>query len=71
MLIKLNSISDAVKAVNPFINRVPEKDQNAFFDDFLDYVVKMGLHMDDINSNRQKCRFYVPYTLLIAYARKC
>lgn len=63
-------ISESVKAVNPFIERIPFHDQDAFFDDYLNLVIKMHLALDDIHANSKTCRFLTPYKLMIAYARK-
>lgn len=65
------NISDAVKADNNrFVDRIEMHDQDAFFDDFVGHVVKMHLALDNPQVNRETCRFVVPYTVLIAYARK-
>lgn len=61
---------ESVKAVNPFIERIPIHDQEAFFDDYVHMVAKLHLALDDIHTNGNKCRFLTPYKLLIAYARK-
>lgn len=68
--ILLTFISESVKAVNPFIERIPMHDQDAFFDDYLNLVIKMHLALDDIHANSNTCRFLTPYKLMIAYARK-
>lgn len=63
-------ISDAVRAVNPFIDRIPSAhDQDEFFDDYLNHVCEMGLVLDDVKKDK-KCRFIVPYKWMIACARK-
>lgn len=59
-----------MKAVNPFIERIPINEQDAFLDDYFNYVVKMHLVLDDIHTNSKTCRILTPYKLIVAYARK-
>lgn len=62
--------SESVKAVNPFIERIPAHEQDAFLDDYFNHVMKMRLVLDDIHTNSKTCRILTPYKLIVAYARK-
>lgn len=65
------NILDAVRTDNNhFMDRIELHDQDAFFDDFVNFMVKIHLALDDPQDNKETCRFVLPYTLLIAYARK-
>lgn len=59
-----------MKAVNPFLERIPTDEHDAFLDDYVSAVADMQLALDDIETNSSTCRFLTPYKLLIAYARK-
>lgn len=62
--------SESVKAVNPFLERMPLHEHDNFLDDYVNVVTKMQLKLDAIDISSQNCRFLTPYKLLIAYARK-
>lgn len=64
-------ILDAMKVINPFYERIPVEGQEAYFDDFVKYMVKMNLALDHYETNKQNCRFSAPYKIIVAYARKC
>lgn len=61
---------ESVKAVNPFIDRIPSHEHDEFFEDYVDWVAKLGLILDDPQNDEKMCRIIVPYKLLVAYARK-
>lgn len=68
-IIKL--ISAAVKAVNPFYKRIRTKElQDAYFEDYLNIVVRKGFALEDVHANRNTCAIYAPYKLLIVYAKR-
>lgn len=59
-----------MKAVNPFLERIPLHEHDAFLDDYVRAVTDLQLTLDDIEANSSTCRFLTPYKLLIAYARR-
>lgn len=61
---------ESVKAVNPFIDRIPSHEHEEFFEDYVDWVAKLGLILDDLQTDEKMRRIIVPYKLLVAYARK-
>lgn len=66
-------LPDNVKAICPFLERIPVAQHEEFLDDFIDVVISMNLQEDqqcDIDKDQQKQRFKSPYKLLVAYARK-
>lgn len=69
-LIYIFFYSESVKAVNPFLERIPSHEHDAFLDDYVCAVTDLRLTLDDIETNSSTCRFLTPYKLLIAYARK-
>lgn len=58
-----------MKAINPFIDRIPVSLQNNFMDDLINTVISLDLN-ENHNSNDSDCKFNIPYKLLVAYARK-
>lgn len=61
-------LTESVRAVNPFLERMPFSEHDAFLDDYVSIVKKMQLALDDNENN--SCRFLTSYKLMIAYARK-
>ncbi|EDV94172.1 juvenile hormone acid O-methyltransferase [Drosophila grimshawi] len=69
----VNTLKDNVKAICPFLERIPSKQHEEFLDDFVDVVIAMNLQQDlvqDHNNDRLQQRFISPYKLIVAYARK-
>ena len=62
-------LPDAVKAVNPFMKRMTEEEQEEFLDDYVDYTRKFGLLVNP-DDPADKIRIRVYYTLLVVYGRK-
>lgn len=63
-------ISDAWKAVNPWYEKIPAQDQEAYWNDYLNYVAKYGYALDDYKTNPTSCRYKDPYKWMVAYAKK-
>lgn len=57
-----------MKAVNPFLERIPKHQHEDFLDDYVNVVRGMQLALDDIE--RHDTQFLTPYKLMIVYARK-
>lgn len=66
----IDLLKKSVKAVNPFIERIPIHEHDAFLDDYFNHVMNMRLVLDDIHTNSKTCRILTPYKLIVAYARK-
>lgn len=62
-------ILDNMKAVNPFIKRIPESLHNSFMDDLINAVTTLNLKQNH-NLNELDSNFNMPYKLMVAYARK-
>ncbi|XP_053959018.1 juvenile hormone acid O-methyltransferase [Anastrepha ludens] len=62
------NLKDNVKAVCPFLERIPEAKHEEFLDDIIKAVVDMKLRDGDINARDFK--FIAPYKLVVVYARK-
>lgn len=62
-------ILDNMKAINPFIDRMPVSLQDNFMDDLINTVISLDLN-ENHNFNDSDCKFNIPYKLLVAYARK-
>lgn len=60
--------ADNVRAICPFLERIPAVDHEEFLDDFVSTVVNMKLRRSIDNENDFK--FISPYKLVVAYARK-
>lgn len=60
--------TESVKAVNPFLERIPKHQYETFLDDYVNVVNDLKLVIDDAERNDK--RFITPYKLMIAYARK-
>ncbi|XP_037817110.1 juvenile hormone acid O-methyltransferase [Lucilia sericata] len=65
----LEILKDNVKAVCPFLERMPLNLHDTFMDDFINTVTSLDLKLDH-HSNELDSKFNSPYKLLIAYARK-
>ncbi|TMW51282.1 hypothetical protein DOY81_003668, partial [Sarcophaga bullata] len=65
----LEILKDNVKAVCPFLERIPLSLNDSFMEDFIDTVTKMDLKLNH-HSNESDYIFNAPYKLVIAYARK-
>lgn len=57
-----------MKAVNPFLERMPKHQHEAFLDDYVNIVSSMQLAIDDEENDYKQ--FLTKYKLMIAYARK-
>ncbi|XP_030383951.1 juvenile hormone acid O-methyltransferase [Scaptodrosophila lebanonensis] len=72
----VRNLKDNVKAICPFLERMPESLHEEFLDDFIAVVVSMNLQqqplvVDDAAQAPQNVeRFISPYKLVVAYARK-
>lgn len=62
-------LADAVKAVNPFMKRMTEEDQEEYLDDYVDHTRKFGL-WENPDDAADEIRIRVDYTLLVVYGRK-
>lgn len=51
-----------MKAVNPFVNRVPFEERENFISDLVQHVTDMGLHREGA--------FVSPYKVLVIFAVK-
>lgn len=67
---KLLFIPDAWTAVNPWYGNIPDSEQEAYWNCFLDYCVKKGYCLDDWKANPQTARFKDSYKWMVAYAQK-
>lgn len=59
-----------VHSVNPFVDRIPIEQKQAYLDDLLQQVRDRCYIRDDIVDNQKIRQYLLPHTLLIAYARK-
>lgn len=66
--VSLQIITESVRAVNPFLDRIPMEEHDDFLNDYVNIVSKMQL--TEMNQEKDDCKFLTPYKLLIAYARK-
>ncbi|KAM7351816.1 juvenile hormone acid methyltransferase isoform 2-T2 [Cochliomyia hominivorax] len=65
----LEIFKDNVKAVCPFLDRMPLSLHDTFMDDFINTVTNLDLKQN-LHSNELDYKFNSPYKLLIAYAKK-
>lgn len=63
-------IADAFEAVNPFIDRIPDDERQAYLDDLMQRMAQLCHVYGDADQNKNGCRLTFPYQLLVAYARK-
>ncbi|KAH8266626.1 hypothetical protein KR018_003824 [Drosophila ironensis] len=63
----VRTLKDNVKAICPFLERMPPALHEEFLDDFIDIVVSMNLQQGEDNQDQ---KFISPYKLVVAYARK-
>ena len=61
-------MSDSVKAVNPFIDRIPRELQEQYLKECLTELMK--LKMAETNNNTDDGVISFPYGLMVAFARK-
>lgn len=54
-------------SVNPFIDKIPTGDKQAYLNDLIEKLVPKC--KEDVDENNSR-RILLPYTLIIAYARK-
>lgn len=63
--------TDLLYAVNPFVDRIPDGEKDAFLDDAIRQIAKKcHVYNGDIEKNTKSCRFTYNYKLIVAYARK-
>lgn len=67
---KLCPIADAWKAVDPWYQKIPAQDQEAYWNDFHEYVTDNGYALDDWKTDDKNCRYKDPYKWMVAYAQK-
>lgn len=58
------------EAINPFIDRIPVEEKQAYLDDFMQRMMKKCHVFGDLERNKDGCRITYPYKLLVAYAQK-
>ncbi|KAI8042966.1 juvenile hormone acid O-methyltransferase [Drosophila gunungcola] len=63
----VRTLKDNVKAICPFLERMPSTLHEEFLDDFVDIVISMNLQQGEKNEDQ---KFLSPYKLVVAYARK-
>ncbi|XP_017064507.2 juvenile hormone acid O-methyltransferase [Drosophila eugracilis] len=63
----VRTLKDNVKAICPFLERMPTDLHEDFLDDFIDIVISMNLQQGERNEDQ---KFLSPYKLVVAYARK-
>ncbi|XP_075150090.1 juvenile hormone acid methyltransferase [Haematobia irritans] len=64
----LDILKDNIKAVCPFLDRIPRSQHEEFLEDFIDIVTKLDLRHCNVNEGIHK--FSSPYKLIVAYAKK-
>lgn len=69
-LININlNFLESVRAVTPFLDRMPSEMHEEFLDDYIDIVSSMQL-TDVSLVDGSDCKFRTPYKLIVAYASK-
>nr|XP_016927888.1 juvenile hormone acid O-methyltransferase [Drosophila suzukii] len=63
----VRTVKDNVKAICPFLERMPIDLHEEFLYDFIDVVISMNLQQGEKNEDQ---KFLSPYKLVVAYARK-
>ncbi|KAH8376164.1 hypothetical protein KR200_005411 [Drosophila serrata] len=63
----VRTLKDNVKAICPFLERMPSTLHEDFLDDFIEIVISMNLQQGESNQDQ---KFLSPYKLVVAYARK-
>ncbi|EDV33538.1 uncharacterized protein Dana_GF24959 [Drosophila ananassae] len=63
----VRTLKDNVKAICPFLERMPSSLHEDFLNDFIDIVISMNLQQGEDNQDQ---KFISPYKLVVAYARK-
>ena len=61
-------MSDAMKAVNPFLGRMPRELHEQYMTDFLTEIVETAAV--ETKKNTDDCVFFFKYKLIVAFARK-
>lgn len=56
------------RAIDPFIERIPKADRDAYMDDVWDELVELDFIVTDAKC--EPCKFEIPYKLFVAYATK-
>ncbi|KAG4079972.1 hypothetical protein HA402_006284 [Bradysia odoriphaga] len=64
----VHTLRGLLHSVNPFIDRIPAYDREAFLDDFIEYFVQGGYGLDEKDSKAGGFKF--PYRMMVAYGRK-
>ncbi|XP_036329937.1 juvenile hormone acid O-methyltransferase-like [Rhagoletis pomonella] len=62
------TLKDNLKAISPYLSRVPESQHEEFLDDMIQVLLKMKLCSGQINEEDFKCTTL--YKLVVVYARK-
>ncbi|BFF95937.1 juvenile hormone acid O-methyltransferase [Drosophila madeirensis] len=65
----VRTLKDNVKAICPFLERMPAALHEDFLDDFIQIVISMNLQQGDQHKDQDQ-KFISPYKLVVAYARK-
>ncbi|XP_055616095.1 juvenile hormone acid O-methyltransferase [Toxorhynchites rutilus septentrionalis] len=65
----IDNLKKAVKAVNPFSERMPMELQEDFLDDYIGVVRRMSLSQN-CGEDEDDCRFITPYKLVVVYATR-
>ncbi|XP_073822305.1 juvenile hormone acid methyltransferase [Musca autumnalis] len=65
----LEILKDNIKAVCPFLDRIPVSRHNEFLDDFIDIVTELDLRQSN-DASGEMDKFNSPYKLIVAYAKK-
>lgn len=66
--LNFSPVADNVKAICPFLDRIPRSQHEEFLEDFINIVTDLDLRQCDIESGVHK--FNAPYKLIVAYAKK-
>jgi hypothetical protein len=61
-------MSDAMKAINPFLDRIPKELQEQYMTDLMAELMK--LNMADTNNSTEDGGIRWKYRLVVAFARK-
>ncbi|XP_037029776.1 juvenile hormone acid O-methyltransferase-like [Bradysia coprophila] len=64
----VNTLRDLLHSVNPFIDRIPAHDKQAFLDDMIGYFVQAGYALGE--KDGKASGFKLPYRMMVAYGKK-
>lgn len=64
----LDTLKRNIRAVNPFLQRMPTWMHEDFLDEFIKTAI--GLNLSESTATKDDYRFITPYKLVVAYARK-